>query len=205
MLEIVRKVTTTRIYLYDCASRTGGLFNLTTELSFPSTGDKVTIRSNYLGLDVFGQLKMEAEIKGKLPYLEKDTKVDYGDYDELYTRAKPGLIRAQSERSCKVTRVGGNEREMTFKQDQIITYQECPYGIFDPEDDTSRLKFSRGVTTYEGTEGIIRFAVNTKIAPLEEEDPCIQGRQTCGIHSSCVVDGDSFKCVCNAGWVSHYI
>lgn len=187
--------------MYESVSRTGGLFNHTAELAFPSTGDKVTIRSNYLGLDVFGQLKMEAEIKGTVPHLERDTRVDYGDYDELYTRAQPGLIRAQSERTCKLLRGGGDEREIAFTVDQIISYKECLYGIFDPEDDTTRLKFFRGVTTYEGTEGIVRFAVNTKVTPLEEEDPCIQGRQTCGDHSSCVVDGDSFKCVCNAGWV----
>ncbi|XP_071641916.1 nidogen isoform X3 [Temnothorax longispinosus] len=179
---------------------TGGLFNHTAELNFPSSGDKVTIRSNYLGLDVFGQLKMEAEITGTVPYLERDTKVDYGDYDELYTRAQSGMIRSQSERTCKLSRGSGDEREINFKLDQIISYKECPYAIFDPEDDTSRLKFFRGVTAYEGTEGIIRFAVNTKITPLEEEDPCIQGRQTCGDHSSCVVDGDSFRCVCNAGY-----
>ncbi|XP_018351270.1 PREDICTED: nidogen-2 isoform X3 [Trachymyrmex septentrionalis] len=179
---------------------TGGLFNHTAELNFPLSGDKVTIRSNYLGLDVFGQLKMEAEITGSVPHLERDTRVDYGDYDELYTRAQPGVIRSQSERTCKLLRGGGDEKEINFKLDQIISYQECPYAIFDPEDDTTRLKFFRGVTAYESTEGIIRFAVNTKIAPLEEEDPCIQGRQTCGDHSSCVVDGDSFRCVCNAGY-----
>jgi nidogen (entactin) len=144
---------------------------------------------------------MEADITGTVPHLEKDTRVDYGDYDELYTRAQPGVIRSQSERVCKLTRGGGDEREINFKLDQIISYQECPNAVFDPEDDTTtRLKFFRGVTAYEGTEGIIRFAVNTKMTPLEEEDPCIQGRQTCGAHSSCVVDGDSFKCVCNAGY-----
>ncbi|XP_018054137.1 PREDICTED: nidogen-2 isoform X4 [Atta colombica] len=179
---------------------TGGLFNHTAELNFPLSGDKVTIRSNYLGLDVFGQLKMEAEITGSVPHLERDTRVDYGDYDELYTRAQPGVIRSQSERTCKLLHGGGDEKEINFKLDQIISYQECLYAIFDPEDDTTRLKFFRGVTAYENTEGIIRFAVNTKIAPLEEEDPCIQGRQTCGDHSSCVVDGDSFRCVCNAGY-----
>ncbi|XP_012540615.1 nidogen isoform X3 [Monomorium pharaonis] len=179
---------------------TGGLFNHTAELNFPSSGDKVTIRSNYLGLDVFGQLKMEADITGTVPHLERDTRIEYGDYDELYTRAKPGLIRSQSERTCKLSRGGGDEREIAFKLDQIINYRECPHAVFDPEDDTTRLKYFRGVTAYEGTEGIIRFAVNTKITPLEEEDPCIQGRQTCGDHSSCVVDGDSFRCVCNAGY-----
>ncbi|XP_076672085.1 nidogen isoform X2 [Andrena cerasifolii] len=178
---------------------TGGLFNHTAELSFPSTGDKVTIRSNYLGLDVFGQLKMEAEIKGTLPQLTRDTRVDYGDYDELYTRAQAGVIRAQSDRICKLN-VEGEEQQLNFTQDETIVYNECLYLTVNPEDDTTRLKFFRGVTTYEATEGIIRFAVNTKVAPLEEEDPCIQGREACTDHSSCVVDGDSFKCVCNPGY-----
>ncbi|XP_012343370.1 nidogen isoform X2 [Apis florea] len=178
---------------------TGGLFNHTAELSFPSTGDKVTIRSNYLGLDVFGQLKMQAQIEGTLPQLGRETGLDYGDYDELYTRVQTGVIRSRAERICKLTE-GGENRELDFIQDETIYYNECPYLTVEPEDDTTRLKFFRGVTTYEATEGIIRFAVNTKVAPLEEEDPCIQGRETCGDHSSCVVDGDSFKCVCNPGY-----
>ncbi|XP_015172869.1 PREDICTED: nidogen-2 isoform X3 [Polistes dominula] len=178
---------------------TGGLFNHTADLLFTSTNDRVTIRNNYQGLDVFGQLKMEAEITGKLPYLEPDTKVECGDHDEVYTRSEPGLLRSQSERTCKLMS-GYGERELTFMQDQTIVYNECPYAENDLEEDSSRLKFHRGVTTYEAREGIIRFAVNTKIAPLEEEDPCIQGKETCGEHSSCVVDEDSFKCVCNPGY-----
>ncbi|XP_035725753.1 nidogen-like isoform X3 [Vespa mandarinia] len=178
---------------------TGGLFNHTSEILFTSTNDRVTIRNNYQGLDVFGQLKMEAEITGKLPYLEPDTRLECGDHDEVYTRSQPGILRTQSERSCKLIN-GHSERELIFTQDQTIVYNECPYAENDPEEDTTRLKFYRGVTTYEAREGIIRFAVNTKIAPLEEEDPCIQGKETCGEHSSCVVDEDSFKCVCNPGY-----
>lgn len=156
------------------------------------------MRSSYLGLDVFGQLKVEVKIEGTLPQLTRDTRVDYGDYDELYTRAQAGVIRARSERTCKLNE-DGEERELGFIQDETIVYNECPYLSVEPEDDTTRLKFYRGVTTYEATEGIIRFAVNTKVAPLEEEDPCIQGKETCSEHSSCIVDGDSFKCVCNPG------
>ncbi|KAK2575184.1 hypothetical protein KPH14_003221 [Odynerus spinipes] len=178
---------------------TGGLFNHTAELVFTSTNDRVTIRNIYQGLDVFGQLKMEAEVTGKLPYLEPDTKFDCGDHDELYTRSEAGILRSQSERTCKLTSSHG-EHVVTFTQDQTIVFKECTYAKMDPEADTTRLKFFRGVTTYEAREGIIRFAVNTKIAPLEEEDPCIRGRETCGEHSSCVVDEDSFKCVCNPGY-----
>ncbi|KAG7213656.1 hypothetical protein KM043_002901 [Ampulex compressa] len=178
---------------------TGGLFNHTTELSFTSTGDKVTIRSTYLGLDVFGQLKMEAEITGTLPHLERDTKVQYTDYSELYTRAQPGTIHAQSESACKLVR-GGEERELPFTQGQTIVFRECPYGTYEAEDDTTKLKFSRGVTTYEATEGIVRIAVNTKVAPLQEEHPCVRGRELCGEHSTCTAVDDNIKCVCNPGY-----
>ncbi|CAK9821012.1 Ndg [Anthophora plagiata] len=178
---------------------TGGMFNHTAELTFPSTGDKVTIRSNYLGLDVFGQLKMVAEIKGTLPWLSRNVTVDCGTDAELYTRSEAGVIRALSERTCKINEAD-EEREINFVQDQIFTYNECPYLTVEPKDDTTRLKFSRGVSTYDATEDIIRFAVNTKVTPLEEEDPCIQGRETCTDHSSCVVKGDTFTCVCDSGY-----
>ena len=173
------------------------MFNHSVELVFDATGDRVTIKSTYLGLDVFGQLKMEADIQGTLPVLADNARVDYGDHDELYTRSQWGTIRSHSSRSYKLAGVSGVEYPYT--QDQTITYQGCPYDTQNPGEDTTRLKFSRGLTTYESTEGIIRFAMNTKIAPLEEEDPCIQGRETCGEHSSCVIDGDDFKCVCNPG------
>ncbi|XP_076380705.1 nidogen isoform X3 [Megalopta genalis] len=181
---------------------TGGFFNHTAVLTFGSTGDKVTIRNNYLGLDVFGQLKMEAEVIGTLPQLSRDTRVSHGDYDELYTRVQSGIIRAQSERISKLND-GSGERDMVFTLDQTIIYNECSYLLVDPEDDTTRLKYFRGVTTYEATEGIIRFAVNTKVAPLEEEDPCIKGKETCPDYSNCVVVGDRFKCECNSGF--HYL
>ncbi|XP_012271445.1 nidogen-2 isoform X2 [Orussus abietinus] len=176
---------------------TGGVFNHTSELSFTPSGEHLTIRSRYMGLDVFGQLKMEADIKGTIPVLAQDARIDYGDHEEPYTRVQPGTIRSQTTRTYKI--IGESDVEHSFNQDQIIVFEECPYEP-GPEEDTTRLKFSRGVTTFEARESIIRFAMNSKVAPLEEEDPCIQGRSSCGVHSSCVVDGDEFKCVCNPGY-----
>lgn len=153
-----------------------------------------------MGLDVFGQLKMEADIEGTLPQLPRDAKVDYGDYDELYTQNQKGTIRSHSNRIYKLA---GDKTEYPFTLDQSIMYHDCPY---DPEqpDETTRLKYSRGLTTYESREGILRFAINTKITALEEQDPCIRGRESCTQHSSCVVDGDDFRCVCNAGYQQLY-
>lgn len=159
------------------------------------------IKSIYLGLDVFGQLKMEADIQGTLPELPNDAKVDYGDHDELYTRSLRGSIRSHSNR---VYKLNGDKTEYPFTLDQSIMYHDCPYDPEQQSDETTRLKFSRGLTTYESREGILRFAMNTKITPLEEEDPCIRGRETCSQHSSCVVDADDFRCVCNSGYQQLY-
>lgn len=165
---------------------------------FGNTGGRVLIKSTYLGLDVFGQLKMNADIQGNLPRLPTDAKVDYGDHDEIYTQSQRGNIRSHSNRKYKLN---NEATEYPFTLDQTIIYQNCPYDKTLNDDNTTKLKYSRGLTTYESREGIIRFAMNTKMAPLEEEDPCIQGRATCSEHSSCVVENDDFRCVCNSGFV----
>lgn len=180
---------------------TGGLFNHTAELVFTQTNDRVIIKSTYLGLDVFGQLKMEADIQGNLPRLPADARVDYGDHDELYTQNQRGNIRSHSNRFYKLN---GETNEHPFTLDQSIMYHDCPYDASTPAEETMRLKFSRGLTTFESREGILRFAMNTKMTQMEEEDPCIQGRATCGAYSSCVVDGDEFRCVCNSGYQQLY-
>ncbi|XP_058796968.1 nidogen [Phymastichus coffea] len=182
---------------------TGGVFNHTMELIFKSTGDKLTIRNKYLGLDVFGQLKLESEIMGYLPWVEEGARVDYGDYEQLLTRAQPGVIRSNTERSYSFAT--SPSIKYSFTEDQTIVYEECSYAPLSADTEvTSKLKFSRGITTYESRENIVRFAVNSKIVPLEEQDPCIQGRATCGYHSSCIIDVNTFRCVCDPGYQTLY-
>jgi len=69
----------------------GGIFNHTADVTFPQTGHKVTIRQFYFGLDVFDQLRMEAEIRGTLPTIPFGKKIQIGDYAEQYTRTVPGM------------------------------------------------------------------------------------------------------------------
>lgn len=140
---------------------------------------------------------MQAEITGSLPYLDEDARIEYDDHEELYTRTQPGTILSQSSRYYRL--IGETDIEFPFTQSLVITYQRCDYAPDNEGDDTVRLKFSRGLTSYESKEKIIRFAMNTKVARLEEEDPCIEGRSLCGDHSSCIVEGDDYKCVCNPG------
>lgn len=180
---------------------TGGLFNHSAELVFGNTGGRVTIKSTYLGLDVFGQLKMNADIQGNLPRLPTDAKIDYGDHDEIYTYSQRGNIRSHSNRKYKLN---NEATEHSFTVDQTIIYQDCINDNTINQDNTTKLKYSRGLTTYETRDGIIRFAMNTKMAPLEEIDPCIQGSTTCMEHSSCIVDGDDFRCICNPGYQELY-
>ncbi|CAB0008568.1 unnamed protein product [Nesidiocoris tenuis] len=44
--------------------------------------------------------------------------------------------------------------------------------------------------------------IYTKTEPVAE-DPCIKGRVQCVANSSCLVQDDSFKCVCNSGYEIH--
>lgn len=151
-----------------------------------------------MGLDVFGQLRVETEIKGYLPFVTEGGLIEFEDYEILLTRPQPGVIRSNSKRTYKFK----DAPTVTYKfdEDHTVHYKECSYAPFDQNaDNTMRLKFSRGIITYERVDGIARFAMNAKIGPLEEEDPCVKGRQTCGPHSSCVPDKDSFRCICDHG------
>ena len=51
----------------------------------------MTIHQCYFGLDVFDQLRMEAEIRGTLPTIPLGKKIQIGDYGEQYTRTSPGM------------------------------------------------------------------------------------------------------------------
>ncbi|NEU35901.1 hypothetical protein GN156_35170, partial [bacterium LRH843] len=47
--------------------------------------------------------------------------------------------------------------------------------------------------------------MTTKISKVSEnDDPCLEGQVTCVANSSCLVEGDSFRCVCNPGFRTMY-
>ncbi|XP_015604569.1 nidogen-2 isoform X3 [Cephus cinctus] len=184
---------------------TGGVFNHTVNIFFERSGERLTIQTNYLGLDVFGQLKMEAQMRGNLPVLPENATILFEDYEELYMKTDSGKITSQSNRVYKFRDVSGDE--YPFVTDQIITYQECDYAPHEPEENKVILKFSRGVINYDKTEVIVRFGLNTKIAYFGKDDLCVLEKDRCGEHSTCVVDaeGDDIKCICNPGYQSVYV
>ncbi|XP_067009862.1 nidogen isoform X2 [Anabrus simplex] len=174
---------------------TGGVFQHTAEITFPQTGHKVTLKQNYLGLDVFDQLKLEAEIHGSIPAVPFGTRIQISEYEEHYTRTAPGIIQSQSSQSF---RLEGVPVDNPFSVEQTIKYEECAHHPVNIS--TLRLKVARNLITYEAKEKIIRYGMTSKVTPLEDVDPCNEGRHSCVEHSSCVVEGDSFHCVCNPGY-----
>ncbi|XP_069687047.1 nidogen [Periplaneta americana] len=174
---------------------TGGVFNHTADITFPQSGHKVTIRQHYYGLDVFDQLRMDTEIRGTLPTIAIGKRIQIADYEEQYTSTSPGLILSQSSLKFQLD---GTPVDNPFSIEQVIRYNECQ---FSPKNiSTFRLKVTRNFISYEAHEKIIRYAMTNKVTPLGDEDPCRTGRSKCGEHSSCLVEGDTFRCVCNPGY-----
>lgn len=70
---------------------TGGVFNHTATIKFPNTNQTVYVKQRYYGLDVFDQLKFDAEIQGEIPVIDANTTVQ-NNYQEEYTLTSPGNI-----------------------------------------------------------------------------------------------------------------
>lgn len=176
---------------------TGGAFNRTAEIKFPQSGHQVTVKEQFLGLDVFNYMKLNIEIRGSLPTIPYGSKIEMDDYEEEYTKVSNGIIRSHSSRSY---RLEGNILEVPFTIDQTISYTVCEFEHQDPMLDTMRLKVTRNFIVYDDKEQIVRYAMSNKISPLSTEDPCKDGKYQCGENSKCIVEGDNFRCVCDQGY-----
>lgn len=177
---------------------TGALFNHTAEVFFPSTGDRVTINQEYQGHDVFDQVILDADIRGTVPAILSGTKLELTEYEEHYSFTEPGLIRSESSRTFtnKVT-----DERYEQKVSQTFTFNACRFSPPSDEDSTPlTLRVAKTYLGYEIKDNIVRYGMSNKITPLGQEDPCIQGRNYCGEHSVCVVQADSFRCVCQSGF-----
>lgn len=182
---------------------TGGVFNHTSEIIFTDTNEKVTIRQHFMGLDVFDQLKMTAEIKGSIPKIPHGSKLDIEDYEEQYSISRPGLILSQSSRTF---RTQGLPTKYPFTIEQSIVYEACQYALSeDLQLEPTTLRVAKNFIGYESKDRIVRYGMSNKIGHFDKEDPCVQGRQTCGDLSSCIVEGNHFRCVCNPGYEEKYM
>ncbi|XP_063376087.1 nidogen [Cydia fagiglandana] len=175
---------------------TGGVFNHTVDIFFPATNNRVTITQEFLGHDVFDQITLDCDIRGSLPNVGLGAKLQVTEYEEQYTVIEAGLIRSESTRTI-IDKLTGVSYEQRIQQ--TIKYNTChnapPEGTV-----SSTLKVSKNYLGYEPKNNIVRYGMSNKIVLLGQEDPCIFGRSTCGPHSSCVVQGSSFACICESGF-----
>ncbi|XP_069945612.1 nidogen isoform X2 [Cherax quadricarinatus] len=180
-------------------STTGGVLNRTAEVDFPQTGHHVVIQQHFEGLDVFNNIQVKTQITGSVPTVPLGSKIEMDAFSEEYTRVKPGQQRA---RSSRVFRLKGQNIDTPFSVETTIDYDECIWKVRGPdEQNTLRLKVAENIfIQYDAPEEIVRYALSAKVAPLEEVDPCVEGRLECGHNSQCVVDGDTFRCVCERGY-----
>lgn len=151
-------------------SLTGGVMNRTIEMEFRS-GERVTISESYLGPDVFSYVKVNIDIRGSLPKLSKDLKVEMNDFSQdftLSTSSNPGSPSTVSQLRSRSNRLLRTEssREVSFVIDQVIIFSECPFLSTEDRSKNSRLETSSTVLMYEETESIVRFAANYKLSAL---------------------------------------
>ncbi|KAK7591209.1 hypothetical protein V9T40_002822 [Parthenolecanium corni] len=197
---------------------TGGVLNHTAEITFKETNDRVFVTQRYLGLDVFDQLKLDLQIQGRIPVIDDTAVITIHDYQIQFNFIAPGQFKASSTSLAYKVRLPttGEEVERQIAIDQTVTFKEsCSLNFnlttsslqVDPRGQYSyyRLKTARNFVSYEARENILRFAATSKVSLLsEQDDPCIEGRVKCVVNSSCVVEGNSFRCVCHPGFRTTY-
>ncbi|KAK3852669.1 hypothetical protein Pcinc_040754 [Petrolisthes cinctipes] len=182
---------------------TGGVLNRTVDINFPQTGHNIVVQQHFLGLDVFNYLEVKSQVTGSVPTVPLGSKIEMDAFNEEYTKVKSGQLRS---RSSRVFRLKGQTIDTPFTVETTIDFNECtwrPRDLAGP--DTLRLKVAENIfIQYDGPEEIVRYALSAKVSPLEEVDPCVEGHHECGENSQCVVDGDSFRCVCERGYSEVY-
>nr|XP_022918931.1 nidogen-2-like [Onthophagus taurus] len=181
---------------------TGGIFNHTAEIHYPLTNNTLIINQKYLGLDVFDRLRLEVDIKGVIPILPQ-ANATITKYTEEYTLTNPGVIQSTSTRILKYNNSRNYLVEVPFQIKQHFLFNYCKYNNT-PPGTTWKLRVGNNFIGYEGKEQIIRYGLSNKIGPFEDVDPCEEGRQHCTPNSSCVVDDDTYRCICNPGYHEVY-
>nr|XP_006816309.1 PREDICTED: nidogen-1-like [Saccoglossus kowalevskii] len=178
---------------------TGGIFTRTADISFGS-GERVTVKERFTGIDELGYMRMTAELDGTLPAIPPSTDITIEDYKETYTRLSPGRIRSSAERTLLI-----GEDPLEVNIDQTIEYEEC---IGDARQQANlikamRVSVTRNYVIYDRNEQILRYAMTSKVAPSTEPvyDPCLNNE--CHDKADCIVRGESYLCQCQTGFAGN--
>lgn len=148
---------------------TGGVFNHTATFHFPNTNQRLVVKHKFTGLDIYDQLRLEADIQGELPHLAlnpSSPQVTVSDYEEQYTQTTPGVIQSSTSRSFRYKNLDENEVTVPFTVDQTFVFDYCKYEP-EPSSTTWRVKVGKNfIISYESREQMVRFGLSTKVGPL---------------------------------------
>lgn len=171
--------------------------NYTADINFFQTGQKVQVHQSFLGLDVFSHLKVDTRMHGTIPLVPVGKTIEVNNIKMDLTRVSPGMLRSTSSHSYTVE---GTSIENPFRVEQTFEYEECPWASPVPEElETMSMKIGRNYIVYDLSQEIVRYAITSKVMPVAGEDPCKENKDKCRPNSSCVVEGDEFKCICDRG------
>lgn len=182
---------------------TGAQFNHTADIYFPDTSDRVIISQEFLGHDVFDQITLESDIRGTIPTIAAGSRLEVTEYEEQYTTVEAGTIHSASTRTF-VNKITG--QKYIQRVSQTFIFNTCKFAPFSDEDNVSTtLKVIKNYLGYETRDNIVRYGTSNKIVLMGQKDPCLEGRNTCSPHSTCIAQRDTYTCVCQSGFTGNYV
>ena len=87
------------------------------------------------------------------------SKIEVKDYEQQFTRIRPGVIRSHSTHTFKF---GENSLSIPIIIEQTIEYNECQYKPYDERQSTIQLTVARNFIVYDNNEQIVRYASNSR-------------------------------------------
>lgn len=140
---------------------TGGVFNRTVELSFPTTGHQVVINEQYFGRNVFQMLNFRVDVKGTLPPIAAN--ISMRDFTQEMIQTSPGLIKSRFTHGYQLGE--DNPEKFEIIMDSTIRFEECahrPLAI----DSTPKLHLhsDRNFITFDDTHETTRYVSDSKIS-----------------------------------------
>ncbi|XP_019624540.1 PREDICTED: nidogen-1-like isoform X25 [Branchiostoma belcheri] len=183
---------------------TGGVFKRTAVVTFRPGNQVFQVEQDFQGVDDFGYLTMTTKLSGELPPIAAADKVVVGEYQEIYQKTAPGLIKSIASRGYTV----GN-RIYNYTWDQTIEYDEagCNLPAEGLVTDSLRVDVSRNFVFFDNKEEIVRYAMTTKVSPMAGPpvapvlNPCQTGQHDCHSRARCVaLEGQQYTCECVGGY-----
>ena len=145
-------------------SLTGGVLNYTAEVSYPGSGDSVTIKFVFNRMDDY--LTAHISINGTVPLIPKGAELNISDHSrEISSENFPGFIFARSSHSYEV-RGSGSPPVVYFVKESIPFEWE---GCTEENKGTMLLHASRNFILYDQNEQIVRYTTTGSVSPLEGE------------------------------------